>query len=158
MEKHIHVKGIKYNLVLKKGKKESIVIKDNDFIITSSKVDLCSYRTLLRRYYKRIVEEEITRLIYDAEFDFKEVNFPKIKVLYTVNRYGQYNKIKNEIQISSIMAKFDLKYIKVVLYHELAHTHYMNHKQDFLDVMESKYPGSVDLDGEFKDFRYQDYL
>ena len=38
MEKHIHVKGIKYNLVLKKGKKESIVIKDNDFIRWVAKI------------------------------------------------------------------------------------------------------------------------
>ena len=158
MEKKIHLKGKEYNLTLKKGEKESLKIIDNEMIITSPNVDLCSYRKILRRLYKRVVEEEITRIIYDAEFDFKDVMFPKIKVIYTVSRFGQYNRVKNEIQISSVMAKFDLKYVRVVLYHELAHTHFMNHKQEFLNLMEEKLPGSVELDKEFKKYRYQDYL
>ena len=31
------------------------------------------------------------------------------------------NKIKNEVTISSFLAKLDFKYIKVVLYHEFVH-------------------------------------
>lgn len=154
----IHFNGKAYKAILKKGKNKNVEIKGENIIITSPVYNYNNYRMILRDFYKKTIEQKLTELIYDAQYDFKEVAFPKIKVMYLKNYFGNYHKIKNRIIISSLMAKYDLKYVKVVLYHELSHTRYMNHEQEFLDYFEKKLPGGPALDDEFKQNKYNDFL
>jgi predicted metal-dependent hydrolase len=97
--------------------------------------------------------------MYDAQNEFKEIVFPSIKVKkLPYGLYGNYNKVKNHINISSLMARRDLKYIKVVLYHELSHYFIMNHSEDFIRIFKSKFKEGPSLDIEFKGIKYRDCL
>ena len=154
----VHYKGKTYNAVCKIGKKNSVVIKDEEIIITSTENKARAHQNLLRSFYKRTIEEELTKLIYEAQHVFKEVPFPKINVLYLTKFYGRYFKIPNKIQISSLMAKYDLKYLKVVLYHELTHTLEITHNERFFRIFEEKCPGGPKEDDEFKLIKINDCM
>lgn len=154
----VHYKGKAYKAVCKIGKKNSVVIKDDEIIITSTENKSRAHQNLLRSFYKRTIEEELTKLIYEAQHVFKEVTFPKINVIYLTKFYGRYFKIANKIQISSVMAKYDLKYLKVVLYHELTHTLEITHNERFFRIFEEKYPGGPKLDDEFKLIKIDDCM
>lgn len=156
--KTVHYKGNKYNVILKKGKKDFVNVIDDNIIITAVKDELRYYQVVLRRFYKKTIEEELVNLMYDAQNDFKEVVFPKIKILYMTTYFGRYFKNDNLIKISSMLGKYDPIFVKVILYHELCHTLEMKHNTNFFELLELKYPGAVKLDNILKYDHYNDYL
>ena len=95
------------------------------------------------------------KLIYEAEYDFKEITFPKIRVRHLKNKlYGYYHIKNNEITLSSYLARVSLKFVKVVLYHELSHTLIITHKEEFIDIFKNKYKDGPILDEELKNICY----
>lgn len=159
INRFVYFKGNKYNLYYKIGKKKKLEIKDNDIIITGLKYHTSHFRSILFDFYKKEVEKEIINLMLDVEYNFKEVKMPKIKVKYLKNGlYGTYNKIKNEVTISSFLAKLDFKYIKVVLYHEFVHLFEMSHNDRFFEIFEDKFKDGPSLDDEFKKIKLIEYL
>lgn len=158
IEHIIHFNGNPYILEWKKSKYEEVKINENKIIFKCLKYDQQLFRTLLRRFFKNEVEKELTKLMYDAQNDFKEIEFPTIKVGYMVNRHGYYRKKDNFIKLSSNLARYDFKFIKVVLYHELSHVFQFNHSPAFYTVFESKYLEGPALDRIYNTIKYNDYI
>lgn len=158
MKETVHYKGITYKVKCVKGKKDNVKIKDDMIIVTSIKNEKRYYQAVLRRFYKRTVEEELTKLIFEAQNDFKEIVFPKIKVIYMSGYFGYYTKTDNVVKLSPILAKYDPIYIKVVLYHELTHAIEISHTSNFFITLDKKFPGAVKLDDTLKWYKYDDYI
>ena len=159
IDRRVHYDGKEYKLIYKIGKKKKLEIKGDQMIITGLRFHTLHFKSILNEFYRKEVEKELMKLIYDAEYDFQEIPFPKIKVRHLRNRlYGYYHIKNNEITLSSYLARVSLKYVKVVLYHELSHTLVITHKEEFIDVFKNKLKDGPILDEELKNICYNDYI
>ena len=112
----------------------------------------------LYNFYKQEVEKEIVRIIRDAMDDFSDINFPSISVRYMKSMFGNYNKQKHHIKLSSLLAKYDYLYIKHVLYHELCHVSVFDHSAKFMKLFEEKYENARLVRKSLKKIKYNDYI
>ena len=71
-------------------------------------------KKILYDFYKREVEKEVEKLISEAKKDFSEISFPTISVRFMKSMFGNYHKVKHHVKLSSILAKYDYKYIKFI--------------------------------------------
>lgn len=154
----IHVNGIAYTPKFFVGSKKDVKIVGNEIWITSCKNSYEEYKKILYEFYKKELIREIGKLLEEAKRDFKEIKFPKITVRYMKSMFGNYTKSTNVIKLSSILVKYDYKYIKHVLYHELSHALEMSHSDVFYKVFEEKYPEAKLTRKEFKKIKYYDYI
>ena len=139
-------------------KRKDVKIVGDEIWITSTKNSYEEYKKILHEFYKKELICEIEKLLADAKKDFKEIKFPKITVRYMKSMFGNYTKSTNVIKLSSILVKYDYKYIKHVLYHELSHALEMSHSDVFYKVFEGKYPDAKLTRKEFKKIKYYDYI
>lgn len=157
-ENVIHLNGIAYIPKFFIGKKDSVIVEGNEICITTKAYDYKMQKIALYNFYKREVEKEIVKIIKDAMYDFSDINFPSISVRYMKSMFGNYNKQKHHIKLSSLLAKYDYKYIKHVLYHELCHVTVFNHSNNFHALFESKYPNANVVRKSLKKIKYNDYI
>ena len=154
----IHLNGVGYNPIFNVEKCNKVEICDDNIIITSKKDDLKAYQKVLREFYKEEVLKVLDNIIDEAKNDFKEIIFPEISVSYLKSMFGNYNRKKHHIKISSMLAKYDYNYIKLVLYHELSHVGNMNHSQRFYHHFDDKLPNAKQLQKELKAVKYRDCI
>ena len=157
-EKIIHVNGIAYIPRFFISNKQKVEIIDDEIHIYSKVNEEEQFKKVLYDFYKKEVEKELVKIINDAMFDFRELNFPTISVRYMKSMFGNYHRVKHHIKLSSVLAKYDYKYIKFVLYHELCHIKEFNHSSKFFTLYESKYEGAKEVRKNFKKIKYNDYL
>lgn len=153
----VHFKGKKYLLDIIKANIDKVIVKEDRIVIKSINMTSRHLKSVLYKFFTREVEMQITKLIYDAQYDFKEVTIPKIYVK-PIKGYLGYNYI-DHIKISPIIAKYDSKYIKVLLYHEICHSLIRGHPQKFWDLLNEKLENGQELDNEMCSISYNnDYL
>lgn len=157
----IHINNICYKPRMMVGKHNLCYVDGDEVIIIATKDDLNAYRKVLYAYYKYIVEQEIKNLLPECAKDFNQINIPKIDVKdYKGSRLGVC-RLKNgvyTISLSAKLAKYDYKYIRVVLYHELSHVGNMNHSQRFYHHFDDKLPNAKQLQKELKAVKYRDCI
>lgn len=152
----IHYKGKAYIAECLKRSRDEVIVEDEKITIKAMKVTSLYYRNVLYRFFAKTIEEELGKLMDGAKADFEEIEIPKI-IIKPIKGYLGYNYI-DHIKISPVIAKFDIKYLKVLLYHEICHSIVRGHKKEFWDLLESKLPGAVALNKELNSIKYNDYL
>lgn len=157
-ENIIHVNGVGYRPHFIVGGIPFVRIYGDEIILCALSRDAKEYRKLLNEYYEDIIKEELSKIINTAHYDFKEIKFPTISIEYFVGRFGDYDTRTNHIRLSSILAKYDSKHIKLTLYHELCHTFVPNHSKAFYEIFESKYPNAKNDDLSTRKLHYFDCL
>jgi len=150
----IHYKGKKYQVKCLKSKTDKVIIKEDEIIIKAIKVTNRYFKNVLYKFFTRVVEEEIVNLIYDIQNEFKEIVIPKI-IVKTIKGYLGYNYL-DRIEISPKIAKYDSKYIKVLLYHEVCHSIVRGHGRDFWDLLNKKLKNGEELNKEMNSINYKD--
>ena len=158
---YVHLLDKEYFLSYVVGDENQCYVNHNDIILVAKKDDKVLFRRALYTYYKEIVEEEIKRLLPKVREDFAEITLPVINVKdYKSTRLGVCRFIEGKyvISLSAKLAKYDLKYVKVVLYHELSHIFEMNHSAKFYDVFERKYPNAKQAQKALKAIKYRDCI
>ncbi len=157
-EEVIHVNGISYKPRFFISNKNRVMIVGDEIHLYSKEDSLEKYKKILYDFYKKEVEKEVVKLIDEAKKDFSEISFPTISVRFMKSMFGNYHKVKHHVKLSSILAKYDYKYIKFILYHELSHVVEFNHTSKFFALYEKKYPNAVGVRKVFKKIKYNDYL
>ena len=152
----VHFKGEKYSIKCIKSNVDEVIVNKKEIIVKATKVTSRYFKSLLYKYFARIVEEELTKLIYEAQHDFKEITIPPISVK-PLTKYLGYNYI-DHIIINPIIAKYDPKFIKVLLYHEICHSLIRGHRQNFWDLLNNKLENGRILNDEMNAIVYNDYL
>ena len=157
-EDFIHLNGVAYRPRFFTGSKSKVEVVGDEIHLYSKTPELDSYKKVLYTFYKEEVEKELLKIMSEAYYDFKEINFPTISVRFMKSMFGNYHKLKHHIKLSSILAKYDYKYIKFILYHELCHVTEFNHSNAFFALYEKKYPSAKTVRKIFKKIKYNDYL
>ena len=154
----ILVNGTPYKPRYFVGVKNKVMIIGDEIHLYSKDNSLEKYKKILYDFYKKEVEKEVEKLISEAKKDFSEISFPTISVSYMKSMFGYYHKVKHHVKLSSILAKYDYKYIKFILYHELSHVVEFNHTKKFFAYYEAKYPNAISVRKVFKKIKYNDCL
>jgi predicted metal-dependent hydrolase len=154
----IHVNGTPYKPRYFVSDKNKVMIVGDEILLYSKDDSLEKYKKILYDFYKREVEKEVEKLISEAKKDFSEIAFPTISVRFMKSMFGNYHKVKHHVKLSSILAKYDYKYIKFILYHELSHVVEFNHTKKFFAYYEAKYPNAISVRKVFKKIKYNDCL
>lgn len=154
----IHVNGTPYKPRYFVGDKNKVMIIGDEIHLYSKDDSLEKYKKILYDFYKKEVEKEVEKLISEAKKDFSEIAFPTISVRFMKSMFGNYHKVKHHVKLSSILAKYDYKYIKFILYHELSHVVEFNHTKKFFAYYEAKYPNAISVRKVFKKIKYNDCL
>ena len=152
----VHYRGKKYAVKCLKSTSDKVIVNDNEIIIKAVQVTQRYFSSVLYKFFTRVVEEEIYKLMGEVIVDFKEISIPKI-VVKKIKGYLGYN-YGDHIEISPRIAKYDTKFVKVLLYHELCHSLVHGHPRAFWDVLNSKLENGEELNKEMNNTVFNDYL
>lgn len=152
----VHYKGKKYPIKCFKSTRDRVIVSEEEIVVKAKNVTQRYLSGVLYKYFTRIVEEEIYKLMEDVIIDFREISIPKI-VVKKIKGFLGYN-YKDHIEISPKIAKYETKFIKVLLYHELCHSIIYGHPREFWDLLNSKLENGEELDKEMNSIRFNDYL
>lgn len=155
----IHYNGIAYKPRFFVGKSNAVMINGDEIWICAKNNNKDEYKKALHEFYKNELINEFNKLIDQAKIDFYEVKrFPTFEFKYLKSVYGNYSSGRHHIKLSTILVKFDFKYIKYVLYHELSHILECNHSSRFYKVFVAKYPKAIEVKKEMNKIKYYDYI
>lgn len=79
---------------------------------------------------KSLVKTELKKMMKD--FDLDKIQF---KSQLMSSRLGSCKPSEYVIKLNSIMARFDVKYLRAVLIHEIVHLKVKNHQKDFYNML-----------------------
>lgn len=153
IEDELHYLGKKYSLIINNSLDNTIEVLENDIIISASNDNISKLvDTLYINTLKNIVEKYLNEILLKFNLDFiPTIGYKKVK-----GYYGMCNSRKRRIILSTKLAKYDLKYILSVIYHECAHFKYLNHQEEFYLYLEQRYPNYRNVQKELRKIRYND--
>lgn len=154
IEDKIHYLGNEYELIIKESNNDIAYVDNDKFIVevtnsnfASKSVELFYTNTLkniVRNYAKDILIK--FNIFDDVTFSYKNVK----------GYFGECFSKRKHIILSTKLAKYDLKYILSVIYHECAHFKYHNHQNEFYEYLEQLYPNYRKIQKELRRIKYQD--
>lgn len=89
-------------------------------------------------FYKKVTVDKAKELVEkELKYLLKEINFQGInfKSQLMKSRFGSCNIRTKRINLNSILSRFDIKYLRAVLIHELVHINEANHQNGFYDLL-----------------------
>lgn len=150
--------GKRFETKYTKNRKDHLFF-DGETLLVFEQYDL--YKSL-EAYYKRETIKEMTRIINEEKsilneyFDMFDLTF---KSQLMKSRLGSCISSKKIIKLNSLLARFDRKYLKIVLYHELVHLNIQNHSKNFYNLLEKICPNYKPINKELKEkISYINYL
>lgn len=155
-KKVVHYLGKTYFAKTKKSKEDRVEIKGDTITVYCKEDTWSQHKAIYRRFLKKTVEEAVVKFYFDAQNDFPEIKIPKIEVkgLRTAKAFGM--NAWNTIYLSYDLGRYDPKYIKTVLYHELAHFFVIEHNDAFYKIMDQKLENGSKLDKDLDTLNYYD--
>jgi len=112
---------------------------------------------VLDDFYKEELEKYLNSIYNHYSLDiFKIKKQPTLAIHNLKRAYGLYYKNKNQIVMSLKLAKYEIKYIDLVLCHELTHYYFFDHQAKFHDLLEMAYPNSKKTQREMNKIKYYD--
>ncbi len=154
VEDEIHYLGKKYQLVIKDSSADFIYVHDCSIVIeTTNRNNVLQlietfYTTTLKNIVKNYVPEILIKfnLPDDVKFGYKNVK----------GYFGECYPKSKKIILATRLAKYDLKYILSVIYHEFAHFKYQNHQAEFYHYLEQIYPNYRKIQREMRSISYNE--
>ena len=152
----LHYWGKVYSVRCVKSKLDKVIVNQDEIVVKATKVTQRYFASVYYKFLAKQIESEIAKLMSEAEKDFSEIKIPKVSVK-NIRGYLGYN-YATHIIISPKIARYDKKFLKVLLYHEICHSIIRGHSGEFWKTLEEKLPGGVDLNIEMNNTKFNDYL
>lgn len=132
----IFFEGEEYELALRTdSKKTSVVIKDDEVILTSrSKLNREKREKAIQEFYRAHLKEEIPKLIEKWE-PVMGVSVAEFGVKRMKTRWGTCNIRDRRIWLSLALAEKSPELLEYVVVHEMVHLHERLHNQRFKNFM-----------------------
>ncbi len=157
-EDTLHLLGNKYKYRIVQSDFNSLYFDDylkEVRIYTKRNDDKYIFR-LVNEYYKGILIDIVNKNIeeikikmnihFNIDFEYKRVN----------SYYGECFNKKGLVILNTKLAKYEMKYILSVIYHELAHFYYQNHQDKFYKLLEDVFPNYKRIQKELRSIKYND--
>lgn len=112
---------------------KTLKVEDNKCYLPDSISD-----SSIEKFYKNFTISLAQELINNDlkvlmnEFDLTKI---KLKSQLMTSRLGSCKTNESIIKLNSILARFDIKYLRAVLIHEIVHLKVKNHQKAFYDVL-----------------------
>lgn len=154
----IHLLGKEYDLFIIKSDFDNILINDinNEFKVYTKDLDESYIRYQILKYYENVLIDILNKyndkIKKDLNINF-DVNF---KFKYVKTYYGECLTKKRIIYLSLNLAKYELKYILSVIYHEYTHFYVNGHQDKFYKLIESVFKDYKKTQKELRRTKYQD--
>ena len=156
IENKIHYLGKEYNVIIKKSFNDLVYINDNNFIIETTNTNFNYTNKLTEQFYNNTLKNIVGIYANDIKNKFKIKGEIKFEYKYFKSIFGRCFTKGNKIQLSSKLAKYELKYIILTIYHEFAHFKVPNHQKEYYDHIISFYPKYREVHKEFKKIQYNE--
>lgn len=154
----LHLLGKEYDVKIIESDYENILVDDsinlikiytkNNNPIHNKKIVYDYYKLILKnivsKYYSEI--KEIFNIDFDVKFKYKEIK----------TYYGECFWNDKIVILNIKDAKYELKYILSIIYHEFTHFYCRGHGKKFYDFIETKFPNYKKLQQELRKIRYND--
>ena len=101
-----------------------------------------------------IVKKSIDRIKSDMKIGFPiSFGYKDIE-----SYYGKCYFYKRHITLQTSLAKYNIKYILSVIYHECAHFYYHDHQEGFYSLLEGVFPGYKRTQHELRMTKYREFF
>ncbi len=152
----IHILGKLYKIKVIEADFYNILVDDylSEVRIYTKYYDDKAISIIINEYYKQVLMDIVNKNIdrikkemnidYDITFQYKRVS----------TYFGECFHKKKLVILNTSMAKYELKYILSVIYHELAHFYFHNHQDKFYDYLDKIYPNYKKTQRELRKIRY----
>lgn len=152
----LHFLGQSYNLNIIIDKKPRVMVMEDTIYIYAQNQDEITIKRAVDLFYTlelaKIVENNIASIKKEMNLNFEiDFEYKKVKTYF-----GECFPKKRRVILATKLAKYDIKYILSVIYHELAHFYYMNHSLEFYNYLESVFPNYRKTQKELKKIKFGD--
>ena len=155
-KKVVHYLGKPYFAKIKKADKDEVVFSKDTITLYCKNNTITQHKAIYRKCLKKAVEETIVKLYYEMQNDFNDIIIPKIIVKgLKGERCLGYNE-GDLICIERDLGRYDEKYIKAVLYHELCHCYIREHNEAFYKLLDKKMKNGSKIDKEVETMVFLD--
>ncbi|MDE5546490.1 MAG: M48 family metallopeptidase [Anaeroplasmataceae bacterium] len=154
IEDKIHYLGKIYPLHIIESTTNEIYVLDDEIKVYSKSPQAIG--ELVEELYKNTLSNVVERYSKDILFQFNISFDVKFHYKKAKGYYGECFSNKRIIVLSTRLAKYDLKYILSVIYHECAHFKYQNHQKEFYEYLEERYPNYRSVQRELRKIRYNE--
>ncbi|MDE6240932.1 MAG: M48 family metallopeptidase [Anaeroplasmataceae bacterium] len=154
IEDKIHYLGKLYSLNIIESTSDEIYVLDDEINVYSKSLE--SVGKLIEGLYKNTLSNVVERYAKDIFTQFNISFDVKFQYKNAKGYYGECFSKKRVIVLSTRLAKYDLKYILSVIYHECAHFKYQNHQKEFYEYLEERYPNYRSVQRELRKIRYNE--
>lgn len=138
--------GKKLKIVYKKDIKDITMDENNIYI---PEIDIDHQKIIIKKFEKkevlRILKKIQNKYINNNIVDISNIN---LKTRFTTSRFGSCNAYKKNINMSTYLIHYDIKYIEYVFLHEISHLKHQNHGSKFYDVLTRLCPNHRQLRSE----------
>lgn len=154
IEDRIHYLGKIYPLNILLSSTNSVYVKEEEIRVEVKDFSLVG--KLLEELYintlKNVVETYSSQILSSFQIEFPvKFQYKKVK-----GYYGECFPKQRKIILATKLAKYDLKYILSVIYHECAHFKYQNHQASFYQYLEQRYPNYRAVQRELRKIVYNE--
>lgn len=152
----IHYLGEEYNIKIDKCTNNNVYIKDKEIIVETKNLSFKYINTLIESFYNKTLENIVEIYNDKIKSDFNIKYDVKFKYKYQKSIFGRCYVKDKIILLSSKLAKYELKYILLIIYHEYAHFKIQNHQKEYYKHIESVYPKYRLEHKNFRKIRYNE--
>ncbi|MCR5113936.1 MAG: M48 family metallopeptidase [Acholeplasmatales bacterium] len=157
-EEAIHYLGEKYKLVIIQSDFDNVLVDDfkNEFKVYTRVNNPEFIKGIIHDFYNTTLrdivykyEDQIKKdmkISFDIKYDYKEVT----------TYFGECFSKRRYIILNTMLAKYELRLILSVIYHEYAHFYYPNHQTGFYKLLESVFPGYKETQKELRRIKYRE--
>ena len=155
---HIHLLGKKYDILIFEADFDNILVDEyqNKVKVYTKNTNDEYVRNVVDSYYRLVLINILDKNIDQIKFRMKLNKNIVFKYKKVDTYYGECFPKRNEVILNIKLAKYELKYILSVIYHELAHFYYMNHQKGFYDLLESVFPNYKKVQSDLRKIKYNE--
>lgn len=155
-KKVVHYLGKPYFPKIKKSDRDEVIIKRDTLILYCREDTHSQHQVIYRRFLKTTVEQVVSRCYYDAQHAFPEIDMPPIVVKGLLSQRCHGMNDGSCIYLGRELGRYEEKYIRAVLYHELCHCLIREHNEAFYRLLDEKLEDGRRLDREIDGIAYFD--
>ncbi len=156
----IHLFGKPYNFKIIECNENTVILENDMILIKTSYNSYNEIKFLVTKFYASYLLDFLKNHYLEIFALFADIYQvpPTYKIKDYKTCFAKYVYPNHEIIFSTLLAKYDPFYIKLVIAHELCHIKHKNHQAPFYALFEQKFPHAKKHQHDLRKIVYNDYF